>query len=123
MTDTLTTSQVTIIGAGPSGLLLARYLQIHDIPVVIYEREASRNARTQGGSLDLHPGTGLKALEETGLMDLAEEKLHSEAEVLKIMDCKKKVWYDENDYEALFNKSPDYVPKRQAMKGRPEIDR
>lgn len=45
---------IVIIGAGPSGLLLARYLELHRIPVVIYERDSSPTHRPQGGSLDLH---------------------------------------------------------------------
>ncbi|KIR67181.1 hypothetical protein I314_02394, partial [Cryptococcus bacillisporus CA1873] len=57
---------VIIIGAGPSGLLLARF-----IPVVIYERDSSPTHRLQGGPLDLHDNTGLKTLRETGLLDEA----------------------------------------------------
>ncbi|KJE05999.1 hypothetical protein I311_00135 [Cryptococcus gattii NT-10] len=36
---------VIIIGAGPSGLLLARFLQLHRIPAVIYERDSSPTHR------------------------------------------------------------------------------
>lgn len=63
---------IVIIGAGPSGLLLARFLQLHSISIVIYERDSSPTHRRQGGSLDLHDNTGLKALRETGLLDVAK---------------------------------------------------
>lgn len=108
---TTTTPSVSIIGAGPSGLLLARYLQQHKVPVKIYEREASASARGQGGTLDLHEDTGLEALKQTGLLEEAERHMRGgEAEAMKIIDRDGKVWMDENGDEG-------------APRGRPEIDR
>ena len=109
--DEESTPKVVIIGAGPAGLLLARYLLHHSLPCVIYERESSPNARDQGGSLDLHEDTGMKALRETGLLDKAEGLFRGEgAEAMKIMDESGKVWWDENG-------DPD------SARGRPEVDR
>jgi 2-polyprenyl-6-methoxyphenol hydroxylase-like FAD-dependent oxidoreductase len=110
-------SPVAIIGAGPGGLLLARYLQIHSVPCVIYERETSASARGQGGSLDLHGDTGLEALRRTELLDEARGLMRPEGDVLKIMDKTGKVLWDENKEGGVRATDTD------STIGRPEIDR
>lgn len=71
---------IAIIGAGPCGLTLARLLDRDNIAYIIYERDvASAPARHSkigvGGSLDLHPGSGQRALEAAGLFQ--EFKRHA----------------------------------------------
>ncbi|MFE0172273.1 FAD-dependent oxidoreductase [Streptomyces sp. NPDC059002] len=58
---------IAIVGAGVGGLALARVLHVNGIDAVVYEREASRDARGQGGMLDIH--SGQRALREAGLIE------------------------------------------------------
>lgn len=119
---------VTIVGAGPAGLTLARYLQKHEIPVQVFEAEASASARSQGGTLDLHADTGLRALLEIGLIEPATALMRSgDAEAMRIVDKEGKVWREETSKRdmAAFVKGPLKEPTRptNAFSGRPEIDR
>lgn len=69
---TPTKAPIAIIGAGPAGLLLARLLELADIPYVVFDRDESAAASEQhssGGTLDVHRDSGQLALNEAGLRD------------------------------------------------------
>jgi 2-polyprenyl-6-methoxyphenol hydroxylase-like FAD-dependent oxidoreductase len=63
------TPSIAIIGGGPCGLTLARLLECKGIDYVVYERDENENSNTSGGTLDIHPETGQRALREAGLID------------------------------------------------------
>jgi len=59
--------RIAIIGAGPGGLTLARILHVSGIAATVFEREEHALSRPQGGTLDLHLGSGQLALKKAGL--------------------------------------------------------
>ena len=78
--------RIAIAGGGLGGLTLARILHRHGIDAVVYEREASRSARPQGGMLDLHPESGQQALAEAGLAGRFRSEARPEGEEHRIVD-------------------------------------
>lgn len=66
----MTTPRIAIAGAGIGGLTCARVLQLHGFEhVTVFERESSPDARQQGGTIDLHAGSGQEAIRTAGLFD------------------------------------------------------
>ena len=88
---------VAVIGAGLGGVTLASILQKHGVKVTVYEREASSVSRNQGGTLDLHPESGQRALDLAGLTQEFLKIAHPEADEMKIIDQNGDVTYDESD--------------------------
>ena len=77
---------VAIVGAGPGGATLGRLLQIRGFNVKVFERDASATARPQGGSLDLRPDSGQRAIDAAGLGDVFARVSRDEAKAFKMID-------------------------------------
>jgi 2-polyprenyl-6-methoxyphenol hydroxylase-like FAD-dependent oxidoreductase len=101
---------MAIAGGGLGGLTLARILRQHGVDAVVYEREANRSARSQGGMLDLHPESGQHALAEAGLESRFQSQARPEGEEHRILDPAGRMLIH-------------HVPKPGSFSGRPEIDR
>ena len=112
----LENKQVAIVGGGPGGLTLASLLQRRGVNVNVYERDMDKHARMQGGTLDLHIDSGLKALEVAGLMDAFKAKYRPYNDRLRVLDKKANIVYDEHIEEQYKGSFGD-----EAF--RPEIDR
>jgi 2-polyprenyl-6-methoxyphenol hydroxylase-like FAD-dependent oxidoreductase len=108
--------KIAIIGAGPGGLTLANILQRHQIPSTVFDLDASRNERNQGGTLDLHPRDGQLALREAGLWDQFARLSRPEGDVRKIVRYSGEVLWDDNGTAAP-------VREEEKFDNRPEIDR
>lgn len=79
-------ARIAVVGAGLGGLALARILQLHGRSVTVFEREAATGARPQGGSLDIHGGTGQVALRAAGLLDGFRALARPEDQVWRVVD-------------------------------------
>ncbi len=77
---------VAIIGAGPAGATLARLLQMRGFTVRVIERDASSTARPQGGSLDVRPDSGQRAIEAAGLADVFTRFSRDDAKAFRMLD-------------------------------------
>ncbi|WP_431915994.1 FAD-dependent oxidoreductase [Nonomuraea jabiensis] len=80
------TPRIAIVGAGPGGLVCARILQNHGIPVTVLEREADAAIRSQGGTLDIQGPTGQVALHAAGLFDRFLALSRPEGQEVRMMD-------------------------------------
>ncbi len=99
---------IAIVGAGLGGLALARVLHVNGIDAVVYEREASRDARGQGGMLDIH--SGQRALREAGLLDRFFGIARGEGQDMRLLEPDGTLLLQED--------TPDDAPL-----DRPEVDR
>jgi 2-polyprenyl-6-methoxyphenol hydroxylase-like FAD-dependent oxidoreductase len=79
-------TDIAILGAGPAGLAAARLLHRRGIDCDVYERDAAQHARTQGGSLDLGPESGLRAITACGLTEEFERHARSQGQHTNYFD-------------------------------------
>ncbi len=77
---------VAIVGAGPAGATLARLLQLRGFTVQVIERDASSTARPQGGSLDLRPDSGQRAIDAARLGAVFARFSRDEAKAFRMID-------------------------------------
>ncbi|MET7797283.1 FAD-dependent oxidoreductase [Streptomyces decoyicus] len=101
--------RIAIVGAGPGGLTCARVLQRNGVPVTVFDHEASADARTQGGTLDLHMTTGQAALRAAGLHEEFAALARPEGQEMRLLD---------HTATVLFQHAP-----APGDNDRPEIDR
>ncbi|MGW2654283.1 FAD-dependent oxidoreductase [Streptomyces sp. NPDC001478] len=91
---------IAIIGAGLGGLTLARVLHVHGVEAAVFELDADRAARTQGGMLDIHEESGQAALHAAGLHEDFLELVLPGGEAMRILDKHATVLMDESDEDA-----------------------
>ncbi len=103
---------IAIVGGGPGGLTLARLLQMNGADVKVYERDANKDAREKGATLDLHYESGLKALREAGLMEAFNANYRPGADRLCIVDKHAHIVFED-----------DTDGSEKGERERPEIDR
>ena len=88
--------KIAIVGGGPGGLTLAKLLQRKGATVNVYERDMDQYVRVQGATLDLHDESGLKALQEAGLMDAFKANFRPGADRIRIVNKTATVILDEH---------------------------
>jgi len=101
--------RLVVIGAGMGGLVFARVAQKHGLEVMVFERDESPNARTQGGTLDMHVESGQWALDVAGLLEPFKAIARPEGEDLRIVAKDRCILWDELGGEPTM--------------ARPEVDR
>jgi 2-polyprenyl-6-methoxyphenol hydroxylase-like FAD-dependent oxidoreductase len=92
--------EIAIAGGGLGGLTLARVLHTHGIAATVYELDAGPATRDQGGTLDLHEESGLRALAEAGLTEQFRAVAREEGEALRILDKHGVVRFEETAEES-----------------------
>lgn len=99
---------IAIVGGGLGGLTTAAVLHARGIESTVFELEAGRHVRTQGGMLDIHEDNGQRALRAAGLFEAFLTHIHPGGEAMRILDRFGTVLREEVD---------------DGRNGRPEIDR
>jgi 2-polyprenyl-6-methoxyphenol hydroxylase-like FAD-dependent oxidoreductase len=112
--------RIGIVGGGLAGLVLARVLCRAGAAVTVLERDEGPGARTQGGSLDLHPESGQRALVTAGLIEEFRRYARPQGEEIRILDPRGRTHVRHAGAAAPAAPVPD---ADGILPGRPEIDR
>lgn len=99
---------IAILGAGLGGLTTAQVLHANGIEAAVFDLEADRHARVQGGMLDIHDDNGQLAVRAAGVWDEFTGIIHHGGEAVRILDHTGAVLYEDFDEGRLT---------------RPEVDR
>ncbi len=89
--------RIAIVGAGPAGLTLARILHLAGMASTVFEREAGPLVRPQGGTLDLHEGSGLLALERARLLEPFQRIARYDDQGSRLLDKAGRVLFESAD--------------------------
>ncbi|MFF3918437.1 FAD-dependent oxidoreductase [Streptomyces sp. NPDC001852] len=106
---TTTHHSIAIVGAGLGGLTLARVLYTAGVEAAVFDLDADRHARTQGGMLDIHEESGQAALRAAGLHKDFLRLVMPGGEAMRILDRHATVRFEESDDDSPHT--------------RPEVDR
>jgi 2-polyprenyl-6-methoxyphenol hydroxylase-like FAD-dependent oxidoreductase len=107
--------KIAIVGGGPGGLTLARLLQMRGATVQVYERDLNKDARVQGTTLDLHEGSGLKALREANLLNEFKHNYLAGADRMIIVNEHAEIFFSDHEEKPEEDFGNEHF--------RPEIDR
>ncbi len=77
---------IAVVGAGISGLVLARVLQRNGVHSTVYELDPSPAVRSQGGWLDIHDDSGQVALRAAGLLEEFRRHVHPQGQATRVAD-------------------------------------
>lgn len=83
--------------------------------VKVYERDLNKDARVQGTTLDLHEGSGLKALRQAELLDEFKKKFRPGADRMIIANENAEIFFSDHEGKPEENFGSEHF--------RPEIDR
>jgi 2-polyprenyl-6-methoxyphenol hydroxylase-like FAD-dependent oxidoreductase len=113
--NTIQNKKIAIVGGGPGGLTLARLLQMSGIDVTVYERDADKDARPKGATLDLHEESGLLALQHAGLMDAFWANYRPGADQTCVTDQHANVVFSDGEDKATHRPEIDRGPLQNIL--------
>lgn len=99
--------KIAIVGGGPGGLTLANLLALKGANIKVYERDANKEVRVQGATLDFHEESGLEALRRAGLIDAFYANHRPEAGKLRILDKHGNIHMDDHTAEDFGEHRPE----------------